>query len=127
MQLKALKMASLALLTTLTFSFSHAEESKDENIEVTPNQTVTQQELAAIYVLSEICPSLVENKDGFEQGYAKLVQEHMPEEKNAVDALAKLSKAKAFKPILAEAKLDAQNAGNDKNQEICQELTSYSN
>lgn len=127
MQLKAFKMASLALLTTLTFSFSHAEESKDENIEVTPNQTVTQQELAAIYVLSEICPSLVENKDGFEQGYAKLVQEHMPEEKNAVDALAKLSKAKAFKPILAEAKLDAQNAGNDKNQEICQELTSYSN
>jgi hypothetical protein len=127
MQLKALKMASLALLTTLTFSFSHAEESKDENIEVTPNQTVTQQELAAIYVLSEICPSLVENKDGFEQGYAKLVQEHMPEEKNAVDALAKLSQAKAFKPILAEAKLDAQNAGNDKNQEICQELTSYSN
>lgn len=127
MQLKALKMASLALLTTLTFSFSHAEESKDENIEVTPNQTVTQQELAAIYVLSEICPSLVENKDGFEQGYAKLVQEHMPEEKNAVDALAKLSQAKTFKPILAEAKLDAQNAGNDKNQEICQELTSYSN
>ena len=120
-------MASLALLTTLTFSFSHAEESKDENIEVTPNQTVTQQELAAIYVLSEICPSLVENKDGFEQGYAKLVQEHMPEEKNAVDALAKLSQAKTFKPILAEAKLDAQNAGNDKNQEICQELTSYSN
>ncbi|MHA3890692.1 MCR_0457 family protein [Acinetobacter sp. GXMZU3951] len=127
MQLKALKMASLALLTTLTFSFSHAEESKDENIEVTLNQTVTQQELAAIYVLSEICPSLVENKDGFEQGYAKLVQEHMPEEKNAVDALAKLSQAKTFKPILAEAKLDAQNAGNDKNQEICQELTSYSN
>ena len=127
MKFAALKTTSLVLLTAFTFSFAHAEESKDENIEVTPNQAVTQQELAAIYVLSEICPSLVENKDGFEQGYAKLVQEHMPEEKNAVDALAKLSQAKTFKPILAEAKLDAQNAGNDKNQEICQELTSYSN
>ena len=68
MKFAALKTTSLALLTAFTFSFAHAEESKDENIEVTPNQTVTQQELAAIYVLSEICPSLIDNKNGFEQG-----------------------------------------------------------
>ena len=127
MKFTALKTTSLALLTALTFSLTHAEESKDENIEVTPNQTVTQQELAAIFVLSEICPKLVDNKDGFEQGYAKLAQEHLPEEKDAVNALMKLSKSKSFKPILAEAKSDANNAGDDKNKEICQELTTYSN
>ena len=127
MKFAALKTTSLALLTALTFSFTHAEESKDENIEVTPNQTVTQQELAAIYVLSEICPKLVDNKDGFEQGYSKLAQEHLPEEKDAVSALMKLSKSKSFKPILAEAESDAKSAGDDKNKEICQELTSYSN
>ena len=127
MKFTALKTTSLALLTALTFSLTHAEESKDENIEVTPNQTVTQQELAAIFVLSEICPKLVDNKDGFEQGYAKLAQEHLPEEKDAVSALMKLSKSKSFKPILAEAKSDANNAGDDKNKEICQELTTYSN
>ncbi|AUX86834.1 MCR_0457 family protein [Acinetobacter tandoii] len=127
MKFAALKTTSLALLTAFTFSFAHAEESKDENIEVTPNQTVTQQELAAIYVLSEICPSLIDNKNGFEQGYAKLAQEHLPEEKDAVSALAELSKNKKFKPILAEAKSDAKTAGDDKNKEICQELTTYSN
>ncbi len=127
MKFAALKTTSLALLTTLTFSFTHAEESKDENIEVTPNQTVTQQELAAIYVLSEICPKLVDNKDGFEQGYSKLAQEHLPEEKDAVSALMKLSKSKSFKPILAEAESDAKSAGDYKNKEICQELTTYSN
>lgn len=103
------------------------KKAKDENIEVTPNQTVTQQELAAIYVLSEICPKLVDNKDGFEQGYSKLAQEHLPEEKDAVSALMKLSKSKSFKPILAEAESDAKSAGDDKNKEICQELTTYSN
>ncbi|MGY5391965.1 MCR_0457 family protein [Acinetobacter sp. NigerLNRRAM0016] len=127
MKFAALKTTSLALLTALTFSLTHAEESKDENIEVTPNQTVTQQELAAIYVLSEICPKLVDNKDGFEQGYSKLAQEHLPEEKDAVSALMKLSKSKSFKPILAEAESDAKSAGDDKNKEICQELTTYSN
>ena len=127
MKFAALKTTSLALLTALTFSFTHAEESKDENIEVTPNQTVTQQELAAIYVLSEICPKLVDNKDGFEQGYSKLAQEHLPEEKDAVSALMKLSKSKSFKPILAEAESDAKRAGDEKNKEICQELTTYSN
>ena len=127
MKFAALKTTSLALLTALTFSFTHAEESKDENIEVTPNQTVTQQELAAIYVLSEICPKLVDNKDGFEQGYSKLAQEHLPEEKDAVSALMKLSKSKSFKPILAEAESDAKSAGDDKNKEICQEVTTYSN
>lgn len=127
MKFAALKTTSLALVTALTFSFTHAEESKDENIEVTPNQTVTQQELAAIYVLSEICPKLVDNKEGFEQGYSKLAQEHLPEEKDAVSALMKLSKSKSFKPILAEAESDAKSAGDDKNKEICQELTTYSN
>ncbi|TCB68745.1 MCR_0457 family protein [Acinetobacter sp. ANC 4178] len=127
MKFAALKTTSLALLTAFTFSLTHAEESKDENIEVTPNQAVTQQELAAIYVLSEICPKLVDNKDSFEQGYAKLAHEHLPEEKDAVSALAKLSKSKSFKPILAEAKSDAKSAGDDKNKEICQELTTYSN
>ena len=127
MKFAALKTTSLALLTALSFSFTHAEESKDENIEVTPNQTVTQQELAAIYVLSEICPKLVDNKDGLEQGYSKLAQEHLPEEKDAVSALMKLSKSKSFKPILAEAESDAKSAGDDKNKEICQELTTYSN
>ncbi|NNH01464.1 hypothetical protein [Acinetobacter sp. ANC 5414] len=123
------KSLSLGLFTTavMTLSVTHAAKQQDENIEVTPIQKVTQQELAAIYVLSEVCPSLVKDDAQFSRGYSKLAQEYLPQEKDAVSALSKLSKEKKFKSILAEARTDAKKAGDSKNQEICQELTTYNN
>ena len=123
------KSLSLGLLTTAAMSVSvtHAAKQQDENIEVTPIQKVTQQELAAIYVLSEVCPSLVKDDAQFSRGYSKLAQEYLPQEKDAVSALSKLSKEKKFKSILAEARTDAKKAGDSKNKEICQELTTYNN
>ncbi len=99
----------------------------DEKIEVTPTPQVTSQELAAIYVLSEICPSKVSNQDKFDKGYAKLVKEYLPNEKNPVSALEQLSKQPSFSKILAEAQTDAKKAGDKKNAEICKELSTYSN
>ena len=129
MKLSMFKSLSLGLLTTaiMTLSVTHAATQQDENIEVTPTQKITQQELAAIYVLSEVCPSLVKENDQFKKGYAKLAQEYLPQEQDPVNALQKLSKQKNFKSILAEAKSDAKKAGDVKNKEICQELTTYSN
>jgi hypothetical protein len=128
MKLSRLKKFSLGLFTLsiMTVSISHAAQT-EENIEVTPTQKITQQELAAIYVLSEVCPELVKNESKFEQGYAKLAQEYLPNEKNPVSALSKLSKEKKFKSILNEARNDAKKAGDTKNAEICQELVTYSN
>ena len=129
MKLSLFKSLSLGLLTTAVMSLSvtHAAKQQDENIEVTPTQKITQQELAAIYVLSEVCPSLVKNDADFEKGYSKLAHEYLPQEKDAVSALSKLSKEKKFKSILAEARSDAKKAGDAKNKEICQELMTYSN
>ena len=129
MKLSMFKSLSLGLLTTalMTLSVTHAATQQDENIEVTPNQKITQQELAAIYVLSEVCPSLVKENDQFKKGYAKLAQEYLPQEQDPVNTLQKLSKQKSFKSILAEAQSDAKKAGDVKNKEICQELTTYSN
>ena len=129
MKSSMLKSLSLGLLTTAVMSLSvtHAAKQQDENIEVTPIQKVTQQELAAIYVLSEVCPSLVKDDAQFSRGYSKLAQEYLPQEKDAVSALSKLSKEKKFKSILAEARTDAKKAGDSKNKEICQELTTYNN
>ncbi|NNH35644.1 hypothetical protein HLH12_08815 [Acinetobacter sp. NIPH 2377] len=123
------KSLSLGLLATalMTVSVTHAATQQEENINVTPTQKITQQELAAIYVLSEVCPSLVKDDAQFERGYSKLAQEYLPQEKDAVSALSKLSKEKKFKSILAEARTDAKKAGDAKNKEICQELTTYSN
>ena len=129
MKLSLFKSLSLGLLTTAAMSLSatHAAKQQDENIEVTPTQKITQQELAAIYVLSEVCPSLVKNDAQFSKGYSKLAHEYLPQEKDAVSALNKLSKEKKFKSILTEARSDAKKAGDAKNKEICQELMTYSN
>ena len=123
-----MKYPLLKTLTALTLS-AFTLHVYAENVDVTPSDTqVTQQELAAMYVLSDICPSLIEAKaqGKFEQGYAKLAQEYLPADNNAVSSLAKLSQEKKFEPVLAEARNDAKKAGDAKNQEICQELTTYS-
>ena len=128
MKLNLLKTFAITLTaSTLLFSTAYAKEQKntdEENIDVT-QQNITKEELAAIYVLSDICPKLVKDKDQFEQGYSKLVHEYMPNQQNAVEALEKLSNEKSFKSVLKEAKQDAKNAGKVENTAVCEDVSSY--
>ena len=127
MNLNVMKKVILAVYGSSLIAIGSAHAAnKDENIEVTPLQQVTQQELAAIYVLSEVCPSLVSDQSQFENGYNTLAKEYLPQQKNPTEYLKSLSKEKKFKPILAEAQADAKKAGKAKNQEICKELSTYS-
>lgn len=127
MNLNVMKKVILAVCSSSLIAIGSAHAAnKDENIEVTPLQQVTQQELAAIYVLSEVCPSLVSDQSQFENGYNTLAKEYLPQQKNPTEYLKSLSKEKKFKPILAEAQADAKKAGKAKNQEICKELSTYS-
>lgn len=127
MNLNVMKKVILAVCGSSLIALGSAHAAnKDENIEVTPLQQVTQQELAAIYVLSEVCPSLVSDQTQFENGYNTLAKEYLPQQKNPTEYLKSLSKEKKFKPILAEAQADAKKAGKTKNQEICKELSTYS-
>ena len=127
--MKNIFVKSLYVLTFSAFTLGvMSAHAANEKIEVTPTPAVTTQELAAIYVLSEVCPKLVSDGDQpkFEAGYAKLAKEYMPSEKNPVNALQQLSKQKSFKEALKEAQSDAKKAGDKKNGAICQELTAYS-
>lgn len=128
MNFHLIKTLSIALTaSTLLFSTAYAQEQKpsdEENIDVT-QQNITKEELAAIYVLSEICPKLVEDQDQFARGYSKLVHEYMPNQKNAVEALEKLSEEKSFKSVLKEAKQDAKNAGTEANTGVCADVSQY--
>jgi len=117
---------SLSALTLAATLFSPTVFAANENIDVTPtNQQVTHEELAAIYVLSEVCPSLVKDIAKFEQGYGKLAKEYLPSQKDPVQALNQLSKQSSFSKVLNEARQDAKTAGKTKNQAICNELVSY--
>lgn len=125
--MKHLCMKAFGIFTFSALSFLGTQTfAADTNIEVTPIQDITQHELAAIYVLSEICPAMVKDQQQFNAGYNQLVTEYMPGQKDPVQALNQLSKDAKFQPILKEAQQDAKKAGKKKNQAICTELTTYS-
>lgn len=103
-----------------------AAGSDDKNIDVTPQQGgVTDEELAAIYVLSELCTDYGFRKDAaYRNGYAELLKENMPSIQNPAKALQLRAKQKDFKPFLDQAKQDANKAGEAENKEICKEISS---
>ncbi len=116
-------LASSMVFTSHTFAAAK-ETSHDENIEVTQTQ-VTKEELAAIYVLSEVCPSLIKEDKKFDQGYARLLKDYLPGENNPATAIKTLSKQSSFKAALKEARQDAKKAGDKGNLGVCQDVSNY--
>ena len=122
MNSKLIKRCSLAvLLFGSVLSQTHAA---DENIDVT-QQNVTNEELAAIFVLSEVCPTLDQAGEKFDHGYAKLVKEYLPNEKKPVAALNSISQQDKFKAALDEARSDAKKASDADNIQICQDVSNF--
>lgn len=122
------KLAQVLLIATTSFVYSpvFAESSREaENIEVTPTQGTTQEELAAIHVLSEICPNLIGKSDEFNEGYARLVHAYLPDQDDALNYLNKRSQEKNFKKFLNEARNDAKAATDEQNTQICKDVMSY--
>ncbi|MBJ8432481.1 MCR_0457 family protein [Acinetobacter pittii] len=128
---QSLSLVLLMSMATVGFAADKKKttEKKTENenvVEVTPQQGTTPEELAAIQVLSDICPSLIGKKDAdFAQGYERLVKDYLPNEIDAVSALEKRSKDKAFKKYLKEARSDAKAAGDEQNTLVCQDVKAY--
>ncbi|MFA3126713.1 hypothetical protein KWG22_01485 [Acinetobacter pittii] len=128
---QSLSLVLLMSMATAGFAADKKKttEKKTENenvVEVTPQQGTTPEELAAIQVLSEICPSLIGKKDAdFAQGYERLVKDYLPNETDAVSTLEKRSKDKAFKKYLKEARSDAKAAGDEQNTLVCQDVKAY--
>ncbi|MBF7682099.1 hypothetical protein I2F27_01935 [Acinetobacter sp. B5B] len=119
-------MSSILLALPVSSLYAKATETEDKNIDVTPQQTgVTDEELAAIYVLSELCSDYGFKKDpNYRSGYAELLKENMPGIQNPMNALQMRTKQKDFKPFLEQARQDANKAGEAENKEICKEISS---
>jgi peptidoglycan hydrolase CwlO-like protein len=119
---------SLLIMSSLATSPVFAADKKTvaEKIEVTPiSEDVTKEELAAIYVLSEICPSLIGKDLKFNKAYEQLVKAYLSNEDDAVDVLKKRANSKDFKAALKEARNDAKAASDDDNRQICDDVRNY--
>lgn len=126
-QLKKTLTIAVVAATGLVMSTAHAAQANKEqndNIEVT-QQNITPEELAAIYVLSEICPKLIEKDQKFSNGYQNLLKDYMPNQQNAASALKKMTQQAKFQPILSQARQDAKKAGDQANRDICLDVVNY--
>ncbi|SDB85148.1 MCR_0457 family protein [Acinetobacter boissieri] len=119
-------MSSILFVLPVSQLQAKTTESDDKNIDVTPQQGgITDEELAAIYVLSELCTDYGFKKDpDYRSGYAELVKENMSGIQNPINALQLRAKQKDFKPFLEQARQDANKAGEAENKEICKEISS---
>ena len=118
-------LKKLGFISTLCITSSFFTLQANENIEVTPLEQITPEELAVIYSMTEICPKLVKDQKNFERGYAQVVKEFLPNSRNPVAELQQLSQSSQFQSLLKEAIAEAQKAGNAQNKAICEEIVSY--
>lgn len=97
----------------------------DDKVEFKSSLPVTQEEIAAVNVLGEICPKLLGNDPKFNAGYEHLLSELLPNIKQPVLSLKALQDDAEYQKILAQARADANKATVKDNREVCQEITQY--
>lgn len=121
----AMLFSGATLLSPLS-SAAENNSSTSANIEVVPDdEKTTQEELAAIFVLSEICPNLIGKSKAFDQGYARLVKDYWQDQGNPVQSLAARAQQDSFKKYLTEARQNAQSVSTQNNRDVCTDVIAY--
>lgn len=82
-------------------------------------------ELAAVAVLGEICPTLIQTDQAFKKGYNKVIKELLPNAKNPVAEFKLLTESNDYKEVMSIEREFAQNAGDEENKEICLAIQQY--
>ena len=117
-------LASSLTLTPYAFAKDKKVDTSSENIDVT-QQTVTQEELATVFTLSEVCPAFIKDKKKFDKAYTAELKKLLPNEKNPIEAVNKLSQQANFKKALKEARDVNKKAGEKENKEMCQQVVDF--
>lgn len=124
------KTAVLAALCTASMTAANAAPAshsagKGDKVEFKSSLPVTQEEIAAVNVLGEICPKLIGSSKKFDAGYERLLKDLMPNIDQPVLALKALADDAEYQGKLKEARADANRASVQDNREVCQDILNY--
>ncbi len=117
--LKSLAIASILTAFTVSAFAQNEKSSTDENVEISSQLQTTKEEIAAIQVLSEICPDIIGKNKNFDSGYQRILTDFLPGISNPVLAVQALSEEEDYQVILKQARQDAANASREENREVC--------
>jgi hypothetical protein len=99
--------------------------NKGDKVEFKSSLPVTQEEIAAVDILGEICPKLIGNSKKFDEGYRHLLRDLMPNIDQPHLALKALAEDAEYQTKLKEARADANRATVKDNRAVCQDILTY--
>lgn len=95
-----------------------AKAGKDA-IEVVSQQQSSMHEVAAIQVLSEICPQIIGKNRNFDSGYHLLLSDFLPGFKDPELALQALNENEDYLKALKTEREEAAKSTRENNREVC--------
>lgn len=126
----SLKMLSIGLISvssfliTPAFAASKKNQTQEQNIDVSQSQA-SLEEIATVYNLSKLCPSLVKDKLTFEKAYDVELKKVLPNEADPKTYVQTLAKQKNFQAKLKEVQKASAKFSKKENTEMCQEVADY--
>lgn len=122
-----LRTVSILLLSVActTGVANAAKNTVDSKVEFKNNLPITQEEIATVNVLSEICPKILGKNPNFDAGYRRLLGDLLPDFQDPVTALRALQDDQEYQQKLNEARQQAKNAPVDDNREVCLDVVQY--
>lgn len=127
---KTFKMFAIAMISatgtlmTTAFAAPNKTTSQEENIDVS-QERVSLEEIATVYNLSKLCPSLVKDKAQFEKAYQVELKKVLPNETKPKNYVQNLAKQADFQQKLKDVQASTAKFSDKENTEMCQEIADY--
>lgn len=119
-------MATLLVSAVCSIGVAQAaKDAADSKVEFQNNLPITQEEIAAVNVLSEICPKILGKNPNFDAGYRRLLTDLLPDLQDPVTAIRALQDDQEYQQKMAQAREDAKKASVEDNREICLDVVQY--
>lgn len=123
------KLFALTLLTLSSFSMNtyaaKAAASANSKVELKSNLPVTQEEIATVNVLGEICPKILGKNPAFDRGYRYVLADLLPNFSDPVLAVRALQDDPDYQKVLKDARVEAGKATVQENRDVCLEVSQY--
>lgn len=120
-----LSKSFLALGLSMMVATGAFANQQEENVEVSNDTGTTREEVAAIQVLSEICPQIIGQNKNFDAGYQRILKDLLPGISDPVAAVKAYSQDAEFQAMMKQAREDAARASAEDNRQVCLDVIDW--
>src|SRR5690606_465518 len=106
-------------MTMLTGSLRAASAAEDLSAEV---DLTTQEDLASVQALTELCPGIVGQNAQLDQNAQKLISQYLTDYSDKSMTYQKLQADQQYQSVLQQARQEAKQITKDEHQAVCNDL-----